>query len=62
MEFKLNETELATLEGLKESILKLYDEVGPIIYSFTHTGIGVNVKVTFEKHNITKDITDYKSW
>lgn len=63
MKFEISEKELETLEALKEAVKLLHEDVGPIIYSFTSgSGIGVGVKVTFEKHNITKDITDYGSW
>lgn len=63
MKFEISEKELETLEEIKSAIKLLHGEVGPIIYSFTNgSGIGVGVSVTFEKHNITKDITDYGSW
>lgn len=62
MKFEITEKELETLEALKEAVKLLYEDVGPIIYSFTNGSIGVGVKVTFEKYNITKDITDYGSW
>lgn len=62
MEFKLNNTELETLQKHKEAIELIYGEVGAIKYCFGQSGIGVKVEVIFVKYNITKDITDYTSW
>lgn len=64
--FSLNETEQKTLGEAIQAIKVLYgDDVNyKITYCFTHTGIGVNVKVIikFGETIIEKDITDYDSW
>lgn len=64
--FSLNETEQKTLDESIQAIKVLYgDDVNyKITYCFTHTGIGVNVKVIikFGDNTIEKDITDYDSW
>lgn len=64
--FSLNETEQKTLDESIQAIKVLYgDDVNyKITYCFTHTGIGVNVKVIikFGETIIEKDITDYDSW
>lgn len=64
--FELNEKEGETLNTTIEAIKVLYgDDVNyKVTYCFTHTGIGVNVKVIikFGKMTIEKDITDYDSW
>lgn len=63
MKFELNEEEVKTFEKHKESVKDLFDEVGDVSFTFSGGGgIGQTVKVTFEKHNITKNITDYGSW
>lgn len=63
MTFTLNDKEIEKLEDLKTSISVLFDEIGPISYCFSNNnGIGQVIKITFEKHKITKDITDYSSW
>lgn len=64
--FELNEKEEETLNKAIQAIKVLYgDEVNyKVTYCFTHTGIGVNVKVIIKFGEITieKDITDYDSW
>jgi len=62
MKFELNEKEVQNLEELKSAVKLIHDDTGTITYSFVEGAIGTTVKVTFEKHNITKDITDYNSW
>lgn len=63
MKFELNEKEIEKLELLKASVKELYDEVGDITFSFNSGGgIGRTIRITFEKHGITKNITDYESW
>lgn len=61
-DFNLNETEVETLAKLEESVNLLYGKLGKVSYIFSHTGIGVHVKVRFEDYDIEKDITDYDSW
>ena len=64
--FELNEKEEERLTEAIKSIKVLYGEDVnyKVTYCFTHTGIGVNVKVIikFGDNTIEKDITDYDSW
>ncbi len=63
--FSLNEKEQKTLDETIQAIKVLHGDVNyKITYCFTHTGIGVNVKVIikFGETIIEKDITDYDSW
>lgn len=63
MKFELNKVEIEKFEEIKSSIIVLFGEVGDITFSFSNSsGIGMKVNVTFDKHKITKDITDYGSW
>lgn len=63
MKFELNEEEVKKFEKHKESIIDLFGEVGDTTFSFSNgSGIGQTVHVTFEKHNITMNLTDYGSW
>lgn len=65
-DFNLNEVEQKALDKLTQAIKVVYgdDANYKITYCFTHTGIGVNVKVIIKWGNntIEKDITDYDSW
>lgn len=64
MKFELTEEEVKNLEAMKAAVKLVHDEVGDIEYTFSGGGgIGSHtIKVTFTKHNITKNITDYRSW
>lgn len=62
MKFELNKKEQESAKKYLEKTKAKYDSYGYITYSFTHTGIGVVVKIKSSHKNKFKDITDVNSW
>lgn len=64
--FELNEKEEERLTEAVKAIKVLYGEdvKYKVTYCFSHTGIGVNVRVIIKwgDNTVEKDITDYDSW
>lgn len=64
-EFKLTHNEIISYNKLKDAVRMLHgnDVADNVKICFSlGGGIGVGVKVIFDKINLEKDITDYTSW
>ena len=62
MEFKLEQSQVDSLNIWLVKIKKKYGNVGTLTYSFTQTGIGIGVTVKSSICNKSIDLSEYEKW